>query len=184
VGREVVRRVSSLPGVESAALTSMLPVQGGTTVWIQVVGRPDGGDHNEVAFRRVTPAYFTTLRATLARGRWFTEADDASKPRVIIIDQKFAKKYFSGEDPIGQKIVLTHANEVQPMEIVGVVADIREGPLDKTTWPTMYYAFNQDPTVSSRWWSGRRKRKSRCFWEWRPRSGRSTQLFRPPSRSA
>ena len=146
LGREVVGRVSSLPGVQSAGLTSMLPVQGGNTVWIQVVGRPYGGEHNEVAFRRVTPAYFTTLGATLARGRWFTDADDASKPRVIIVDQHFVKQYFPNEDPIGQRIVLTHATEVKPMEIVGVVADIREGPLDKATWPTMYYAFNQDPT--------------------------------------
>lgn len=146
VGREIVRCVSNLPGVESAALTSMLPVRGGNTVWMRVVGRPYGGEHNEVAFRRVTPAYFTTLHATLISGRWFTEADDDSKSRVIIIDQNFAKEYFSGEDPIGQKVVLTHATEVAPMEIVGVVEDIMEGPLDKATWPTMYYAFNQDPT--------------------------------------
>ena len=147
MGREVVRRVSTLPGVESAALTSMLPVQGGNTVWIQVAGRPFGGEHNEVAFRKVTPAYFTTLGATLVRGRWFTEADDTTRPRVIVIDQHFARQYFPSEDPIGRKIVLTHIDGVKPMEIVGVVADIREGPLDKTTWPTMYYAFNQDPTT-------------------------------------
>jgi len=67
---------------------------------------------------------------------------------VIIIDQRFARQYFPGEDPIGQKIAKTHDTELQPMEIVGVVADIREGPLDKATWPTMYYAFNQDPTTS------------------------------------
>ena len=146
LGREMVRRISSLPGIESAALTSMLPVQGGNTVWIQVVGRPYGGEHNEVAFRRVTPAYFTTLRAALVRGRWFTEADDASRSRVIIVDQRFARAYFPGADPIGQKIMLSHSTDPRPMEIVGVVADIREGPLDRATWPTMYYAFDQDPT--------------------------------------
>jgi predicted permease len=149
LSRDLLRRISSLPGVESAALTSLLPVQGGNTVWINVVGRPsDPAQHNEVAFRRVTPAYFTTLRAKLARGRWFTEADDASRPRVIIIDEHLAKTYFPGEDPVGQKIVLPHASgDSTLMEIVGVVADIREGPLDRTTWPTMYYAFNQDPTT-------------------------------------
>jgi len=67
---------------------------------------------------------------------------------VIIIDQHFARQYFPVENPIGQKIARTHGTELQPMGIVGVVADIREGPLDKATWPTMYYAFNQDPTTS------------------------------------
>ena len=146
MSHELVRRVSNLPGIESAALTSMLPVQGGNTVWIRVVGKPYGGEHNEVAFREVTPAYFTTLRASLVRGRWFNDGDDASKPRVIIIDQHFAKTYLPGVDPIGQKILLTHGDNPDPMEIVGIVADIREGPLDKTTWPTMYYAFDQSPT--------------------------------------
>jgi len=145
LGSEVVRRVSALPGVQSAALTSMLPVQGGNTEWIRVIGHPYGGEHNDVAVRRVTPAYFTTLGANLIRGRGFTEADNTSRPRVIVIDQRFVNRYFPGEDPIGKKIALFNSLDTDAMEIVGVVADIREGPLDKATWPTMYYSFAQNP---------------------------------------
>ncbi|HEV3253562.1 MAG TPA: ABC transporter permease [Candidatus Acidoferrales bacterium] len=143
--RQVLTRMANLPGVQSAAITSMLPVSGGNTMWIKVVGRPYNGEHNEVGYRQVSSGYFTTLRARLLRGRYFTEQDDASKPSVIIIDQSFAKKYFPGEDPIGKQLSYADDRPAPPMQIVGIVDDIKEGPLDRDTWPTMYVAFNQDP---------------------------------------
>ena len=76
----------------------------GNTTWIRFVGRPYHGEHNEVNERDVSSGYFTTLRAKLLRGRYFTEAEDASKPRVVIINQAFDKQYFPGEDPIGKQI--------------------------------------------------------------------------------
>jgi macrolide transport system ATP-binding/permease protein len=57
-----------------------------------------------------------------------------------------AKKYFPDEDPIGKQILYAPMDTQPPMEIVGIVDDIKEGPLDRETWPTMYVAFNQDPT--------------------------------------
>ena len=144
LAREVTSRIASLPGVESVGISSRLPVRGGNTMWIRVVGHPFHGEHNEVGYRQVSSGYFTTLRAKLLRGRYFTEADDASKPPVVIIDRALAEKYFPGEDPIGKQMAYSGATS-PPMQVVGIVEDIKEGALDETTWPTMYVANNQDP---------------------------------------
>jgi predicted permease len=144
LAREIVNRTANLPGVESVGISSMLPVIGGNTMWIRVLGHPFHGEHNEVGYRQVSPAYFTTLRAKLLRGRYFTGADDASKPPVVIIDRALAAKYFPGEDPVGKQIAYSGATS-PPMQVVGIVEDIKEGPLDETTWPTLYVAYNQDP---------------------------------------
>jgi len=146
LGRKIVDRVSHLPGVVSAGLTNMLPVShNGNTWWIRVVGHPYNGEHNEVNERDVSSAFFTTLHAKLVRGRYFTEADDATKPRVMIINEALARKYFPGEDPIGKKIGDTNLSPNSVSEIVGVVSDVRDGALDAEVWPAVYHPFNQSP---------------------------------------
>lgn len=145
--RRITVRVASIPGVQSVALTSMLPVVGGNTVWIKVEGHPFHGEHNEVAFRNVTAAYFKTIGARLTRGRYFREDEDDSKPPVVILDESFVRKYLPNEDPLGKRIAY-FSNNAPAMEIVGVVADIKEGALDKNTWPTMYIPFNQQPNTT------------------------------------
>ena len=67
-----------------------------------MVGRPWHGEHNDVPEREVSPGYFTTLGAKLLRGRYFTEAEDGSKPPVAIVNQAFVKRYFPGEDATRQ----------------------------------------------------------------------------------
>lgn len=84
--REINRRLSAIPGVQSVGITSDLPVQCNCdTDWIRIVGKPFHGEHNEVNQRDVNPAYFATLKAKLAEGRVFTETDDANHPRVVEI---------------------------------------------------------------------------------------------------
>lgn len=146
LGRQAVRRISSLPGVKSVAIATLLPVSyNGNTDWIRFAGRPYNGAHNVVNERDVSAEYFTTLQAKLLRGRYFADAEDASKPRVAIINQVLAKKYFSGEDPIGQKIGDTELSRKSMKEIIGIVDDIKEGPLDSEVLPAVYYPFNQSP---------------------------------------
>ncbi|HEY3974223.1 MAG TPA: ABC transporter permease [Candidatus Sulfotelmatobacter sp.] len=146
VGRQIISRVASLPGVQSVGITEILPVSynGGTT-WIRFVGRPYNGEHNEVLERDVSSALFATLGAKLLRGRYFTDDEDASKPHVALINRTLAKQYFSGEDPIGQKIGDTNLSPRSTFEIVGVVDDVKDGPLDSEIWPAVYYPFNQSP---------------------------------------
>jgi hypothetical protein len=93
----------------------------------------------------VTADYLATLQAKLLRGRTFTDSEDLNKPKVAVVNQTFVKTYFPGEDPLGQRF---GNNELEPgsiMEIIGVIDDIREGPLDQEIWPAFYYPFNQGP---------------------------------------
>jgi macrolide transport system ATP-binding/permease protein len=144
VGKKLVHRLESLPGVQSAAISSVLPVSfNGNTTWIRIAGHPYNGEHNEVNQRDVTPRFFTTIRARLLQGRYFTEFDDASRPRVVIINQTLARKYFPGEDPIGKKIGDTELSAKSLREVVGIVEDIRDGSLDAEIWPAVYYPFAQ-----------------------------------------
>jgi macrolide transport system ATP-binding/permease protein len=137
----IVSRVTNLPGVASAALSDNLPVNGGGDVWLVVAGRPVPPGHNNVGERTVSSAYFTTLGATLVRGRYFTEAEDLSKPPIAIVNQTFAKRYFPGQDPIGQQLAYERKGPQVPMVIVGVVQDVREEQLDSEIWPLMYVPF-------------------------------------------
>ena len=144
--RKVVNEVKSLPGVTSVALASTLPLSfNGNTEWIRFVGRAYNGEHNEVNQRGVSSDYFATLQAKLLRGRTFTDAEDIGKPEVVVINQTLAKKYFPGEDPIGQRFGDVDLSPKSVKEIVGVVDDIREGPLDSEIWPAYYYPLNQHP---------------------------------------
>ena len=145
VERQIISRVSNLPGVESAGISSVLPVSfNGNTTWIRVVGQPYNGEHNEVNQREVSSAFFTTLRAKLLRGRYFTDSEDASKPLVVIINQALARKYFPGEDPIGKRLGDTDLSQKSVAEIIGIVEDVKDGSLDSEIWPAVYYPFNQN----------------------------------------
>jgi macrolide transport system ATP-binding/permease protein len=142
--RRAIGEIANLPGVQSVGLTSLLPVSSwGNTSWFRIIGKPWHGEHNEVPQRDASTDYFTTLGAKLVRGRYFREDEDKLKPLVVIINQALAKQYFPGEDPIGQQIVFLHVDS-KPMEIVGIVEDIKEGQLDTTNRAAMYTPFDQD----------------------------------------
>ncbi len=144
--RALLEQIGSLPGVRSVGTSSVLPVSfNGNTTWVRMVGHPYNGEHNEVNERDVSSNFFATIGARLARGRYFTEAEDLSKPRVAMINQQFARQYFPGEDPVGKKIGDIALSPDSIKEIVGVVEDVKDGSLDSPIWPAVYYPFNQVP---------------------------------------
>jgi len=146
VQRQILDRIRSLPGVQSASLTSVFPVSGnGNTDWIRIVGKPYNGEHNEVNQREVSSDYFKTLEARLERGRFFTDEEDSSKPRVVIVNKAFARKYFPGEDPIGRVMGDGDLTPKSLRQIIGVVDDLKESSLDTDTWPAEYTPANQGP---------------------------------------
>ena len=149
LGRKIVNEIKNLPGVTSVALADMLPLTYNTnTDWIRVAGHEYNGEHNEVNQRCVSSEYFVTLQAKLLRGRMFTDSEDLTKPKVAVINQTLAKKYYPGEDPIGQRFGDTQLDPKSMKEIIGVVDDIREGTLDSDIWPAYYYPFNQSPYIN------------------------------------
>ncbi|MGB6194419.1 MAG: ABC transporter permease [Terracidiphilus sp.] len=143
---EIERRLSSSPGIVSVGITSTLPVQCNcNTDWIRIVGKPFHGEHNEVDERDVDPAYLsTTLKARLLRGRFFDKDDDAARPRVVVINQALAEKYFPGENPLGRKLAAGDLDSKSMREIVGVIANVREGALDDEVWPAEYEPISQN----------------------------------------
>src|SRR5262249_42271870 len=141
----VIERVRTLPGVESAGVATTRPLQGGNTVWIRIEGRPYNGEHNEVNFRSVDDTYFSTIGARIVRGRGILPADTAAAPQVIVINRAFERQYFPGEDALGQKVHYVSFQAALALEIVGVVDDIKENPLDAVTAPTLYRSFAQNP---------------------------------------
>lgn len=142
----LLERAGRMPGVQSVAVTSMLPVSCNcNTDWVRFVGRPYNGLHNEVNEREVSAGMFQTLQVKLKRGRFFSEADNAGKPKVVIVNQAFAQKYFPGEDPVGKKMGDTELTPASLREIVGVVENFKDAGLDQEQWPAEYEPFDQNP---------------------------------------
>ncbi len=144
--RQLQSTLSVLPGVQSVALASRLPLgDGDGTTGFSITGAPPDKVHREVAFRNVSPNYFSTLEARIIRGRWFTDADDASHPPVVIINQQMAREYFPGQNPVGKQIATLG---VKSMEIIAVINDVQEGQLDAAPRGAMYFSWNQFPSNS------------------------------------
>jgi predicted permease len=142
----LLERAGRMPGVQSAAITNMLPVSCNCdTDWVRFVGKPYNGIHNEVNEREVSAGLFQTLQVKLKSGRFFTDADTAGKPKVIVINQAFAQRYFPGEDPIGKKVANTDLKPDSIREIVGVVENFKDAGLDQEQWPSEYEPFDQSP---------------------------------------
>lgn len=143
--KEVLRRMETLPGVRSAAIATFLPLTGnGPFSDFTVAGEPLGpGEHDEATRREITPAYFATIGAEMLHGRTFTD-DDGLKMHVAIVNEAMARKFFGGQNPIGRQIRYLGGSG-PTLEVVGIVRNIKEGPLDDLTRPAFYIPFAQDP---------------------------------------
>jgi macrolide transport system ATP-binding/permease protein len=143
--RRVAARVAALPGVESVGYADQLPLGAGlaptSTFW--VLGR-DPGEQRKVSWpvRRVSAAYFPALGATLLRGRYFKDEEVASAATVMVINESAARQYFRGDDPIGRSIAFGGAAS-PAREIIGVIADIKDGPPETPPHPSAYVPFDQ-----------------------------------------
>ncbi|MES1261374.1 MAG: ABC transporter permease, partial [Acidobacteriota bacterium] len=105
--RQVTSSVEALPGIREAAVTSSLPLQGwGYGMPFQIVGKPvkDRANREACFFKMVSDSYFRSLGINLRRGRGFSERDVKGTPPVTVINETMAKKYFKGQNPIGQRI--------------------------------------------------------------------------------
>ncbi|HVF58071.1 MAG TPA: ABC transporter permease [Pyrinomonadaceae bacterium] len=144
---ELTRRVKNIPGVESAATIDMMPMggSGGTTVFL-VEGRPapPQGQYPEANARTSSPGYFQTMRIPLLKGRDFSEHDTADSPRVVVVNETMARKYWPGEDPIGKRL-LDPNNRTPPAEVIGVVGDVKHFGLDDKAEEYIYTSSIQTP---------------------------------------
>jgi macrolide transport system ATP-binding/permease protein len=142
--REVMNRLKNLPGVIAVGTADGLPVGWVSTSSINFVGEQNPNAVHDVGQRQVSAEYFSVLEAQLLKGRYFNENDDATAPRVAIINESLARQFFPGEDPIG-KLIFFAGQAQHPMQIVGVIADVKEGALDEKDIPFFYRPFQQSP---------------------------------------
>jgi putative ABC transport system permease protein len=127
----LLERVEALPGVESAAVTTLLPLSGtGGSIHFNIQRRPpkSAKDWILTSVRAVTHAYFDTMGMQIVSGRGFTALDREGTPTVTIVSEAFVKTYMPNDEPIGQKISLgTEFDGTLPwLEIIGVSADVRQ----------------------------------------------------------
>ena len=145
---DVLADLRALPGVTTAAAAAPLPLSGSRySISFQQSGpeRPQS-ERLSADFGMVSPGYFRTLHVPLIRGREFSEADSDAAPRVVIVNDRFARQYFGDADPIGQRIkpgLSTTEKEMPWREIVGVVGDIRHQRLSEESRPAYFVPYAQ-----------------------------------------
>jgi putative ABC transport system permease protein len=149
--QRAIENIRSLPGVEYAAATNMLPLDGNFSIGdFFIEGRPIPRSGEEMMAGRsvVSSDYFRALGITLLSGREFNDRDSASSTPVAIINRGLANQYFPGEDPLGKRIAVEEVEDrEQPpwITIVGVVADAKRFGLDSDAMAEIFLPFLQDP---------------------------------------
>jgi putative ABC transport system permease protein len=142
---QIQERVKSLPGVSSVGTVDILPLNGGNTTRFYIDGDPvpPPGKEIEANMRVVSDTYFQTLGVPLLAGRMFDQRDTPDKPGVVLIGKTIADRLFAGRDPVG-KLLRYNALQSAPIEIVGVVGDVKITGLDEAVKPVLYYSYRQN----------------------------------------
>ena len=143
--RTVIERVSALPGIESAGVADMLPLDRNRSWGLEAVGRdhPKGSDTGALVYL-ITPGYLQTMGMRIRKGRDFSWHDTPDNEPVILINEAMARREWPGEDPIGK---LANATGKQPDRVIGVVADVRESSLEQASSPSMFVPMTQNTDV-------------------------------------
>src|SRR5271169_6102323 len=152
--REVLRRVSALPGVEEASIGgggSLPLVRARNQVPFTIEGRPADSERTPVAeFASVSPSHFHALEIPLLSGRNFTDSDDDKGQQVVVVDEAFAHQYWPGDTPIGKRIKPGPVQSTQPwFNIIGVVGNVKSDSLESQEVPHIYLSTFQAPSYSS-----------------------------------
>jgi len=145
--KQLLEKLRALPGAESVGAASNLPMTGSDNWPIAIEGRPivPIGQQPNVVVNTIAGDYLQTLRVRLLRGRAFTDADGLDSPRVILISESMARRFWPGEDPLGKRLMTTFMPE-KLREVVGIVADIKHNGLELTEpVPAMYLPLAQFP---------------------------------------
>jgi putative ABC transport system permease protein len=142
---ELLRRVNELPGVRAAAISATLPLS-----WKRITPMlPEGqasvplSQRPFIDIEAISPQWFQTMRVPLRAGREFTGADNAQSPKVVIVNETFARRFWPNENPIGKHVVV--GRWVDPVEVVGVSSDIKNKGLAQETQAQVYIPFAQLP---------------------------------------
>ncbi len=140
--RQLRERLLAAPGVTGAAYSDTIPLGFGLGKWSEIIvegyaSRP--GENLAVHDASVSPGYFDLLRVPLLSGRDFKPQDDADAPRVMIVNESFARRFYDGRDPVGRRV----QRYGKPFTIVGMVKDSKYYSLSEDPQPYFYMSFDQ-----------------------------------------
>lgn len=151
--KDLLQRVSAIPGVRSAGISSgnAVPLVGPhNTGGFTIEG--DAAANNAIPTAQVgavSPDYFRTLETPLKRGRFFADSDDRQAPQVVLIDEATVERYFGNRDPVGLRIKRGGpASEAPWMTIVGIVGNIKSDGFDQPNQPHLYFPIFQNPAYA------------------------------------
>ncbi len=145
--QQVISRFESLPGVQSAAAVSRLPLTpGNSSRGLTIEGFPNDSSGNAPGadYRVISPNYFRSMGIPISRGRDLTERDTRDAPGVVIINEAMARRYWPDQDPLGKRMRVGMNNDPW-MEIVGVVGNIKHFGLDSQSKAEIYVPYLKDP---------------------------------------
>ena len=142
---ELVRRIEAVPGVRAAATSAALPLSFIRVTPVLPEGQPDVALARRpfVDIEAISPRWFQTMRVPMLIGREFTAADNAQAPKVVIVNESFARQFWPNENPIGKRVVVGRWPD--PAEVVGESADVKNKGLEQKTQPQLYLSFPQLP---------------------------------------
>ncbi len=144
---DVLRRVTALPGVQSAAIAGNLPLTyNGDSMYIAVEGIPDPppDQQRDVIYRAIGPGYFSTMGISLTRGRDFTAQDTTETTYAVIVSEKLAQYFWPNQDPIGKRLKPGSTTSDLPWrEVIGVVKDVRQNDFVAAPKMQMYFSYRQ-----------------------------------------
>jgi len=143
---DFLKRVRNIPGVQSAALTQIVPLSQDDMDrgHFKIQEKPGSEISPSADYRDISAEYFETMKIPLLKGRSFEESDDAKHPRVVVIDETLAREYFASEDPLGKHLTLPYGSK-EPRQVIGVVGGVRDSSLSGAPEPTIYFPFMQGP---------------------------------------
>lgn len=158
--QDVVRGMSALPEVESAAAVNYPPASGqGWGLWFDIEGHDPPASPQEgpaAMVKSITAGYLRTMGISLLRGRDFTEQDGGGAPGVAIINQAAAREFWGEEDPIGTRVRMQDGvrDDERSFEIVGVVGNVKQAGLDSEPEPILYMPYFQQAREYVDWQIG------------------------------
>ena len=139
--------LEGLPGVQGVAAMSGLPpvrdLNANDTEFEGYVPRPDGPPQNVDFYQTVTAAYLETMKIPLVQGRGFLPSDGPEGVQVAVVNETLARLFYPGEDPIGKRLRPCCGDQVPWLEIVGVVADVKQAGLDEPAGTELYFHLGQ-----------------------------------------
>ena len=151
---QLLERTRAIPGVATAALATSVPLDSGPVALFGVPGRPPraAGEEDRAVARAVGPGYFTALAIPRLAGREFSDQDVDGSPRVVIINETLARRFFGGDNPVGRELTLLPGSRTAwlkagTLQIVGVVSNIKDVGINEVDFSNLYLPFAQQPVT-------------------------------------